>query len=334
MKIAFFNNHGGIEKTTLVYHVAHMLVEQGRRVLLVDLDPQSNLSAMCLDEDRLEELWPDSPHHPETIFGCVHPLLRGIGDIRAPHLEEPSPGLGLIPGDLALSSFGDMLSTAWLHALDRDEAAFQTLSAFHRIIDLAVLTHGADIALLDVGPGLGAINRAGLLASDAVITPIAPDLLSMHGLRNLGSTLLDWKSNWSERLTRNSTDDLPEGSMTPLGYVVMQAGRRTVQRSVHDIPGEFRRSVLGRNSTRSNTEDDPSCLGVIGHYPSLMPLALDARKPMFQLTPEDGVIEVYESIASTESIESIDTIMADVQRCRADFEHLSARILEQIEGLD
>ena len=48
--IAFFNNKGGVGKTTLVYHLAYMLAEQGYKVLAADLDPQSNLTAMFLEE--------------------------------------------------------------------------------------------------------------------------------------------------------------------------------------------------------------------------------------------------------------------------------------------
>ena len=60
--IAFFNNKGGVGKTSLVYHLAWMYAELGTRVVAVDLDPQANLTAAFLDEDRLEELWPDGNH--------------------------------------------------------------------------------------------------------------------------------------------------------------------------------------------------------------------------------------------------------------------------------
>src|SRR5271166_1876895 len=106
--IAFFNNKGGVGKTTLVYHLAWMFADMGHDVIAADLDPQSNLTSMFLDEDRLEELWPDGKH-PNTIQGVVEPILRGIGDIQAPHVEaiDSSADIGLIPGDLALSGFED-----------------------------------------------------------------------------------------------------------------------------------------------------------------------------------------------------------------------------------
>ena len=189
--IAFFNNKGGVGKTTLVYHVAHMLVDQGLRVLLLDLDPQSNLTAMCVSEERLEELWPGTLEHPQTILGCIRPILRGLGDIQEPHVETLRDGLAIVPGDLGLSSFEDRLSVAWPLAL-------------------------------------GAINRAALLAVDFVVTPLAPDLFSMQGLRNLGPTLREWRRSWQERLHKRPDPSLalPAGHMRPLGYVLMQAVMR------------------------------------------------------------------------------------------------------------
>lgn len=101
-------------------------------MVAADLDPQSNLTSMFLDEDRLEELWPDG-RHPNTIHGVVEPILRGIGDIEAPQVEtinaqvgQSAGSLGLIAGDLALSGFEDKLSDAWPRRHNRDEAAFRS----------------------------------------------------------------------------------------------------------------------------------------------------------------------------------------------------------------
>jgi len=60
--IAFFNNKGGVGKTFLVYHLAWMFADHGVKTIVVDLDPQANLTAMFLDAERLEALWPDDEH--------------------------------------------------------------------------------------------------------------------------------------------------------------------------------------------------------------------------------------------------------------------------------
>lgn len=317
--LAFFNNKGGVGKTTLVFHLAHMFLARGRRVLLVDLDPQSNLTAMCLAEERMEELWPRDEEHDLTVLGAVSPILRGIGDLAPPHVEGLRDGLGLVPGDLGLSRFEDKLSDAWPRALDRDEAAYRALSAFHRVCLRGTETHDADLVLVDVGPNLGAINRAALLAAEHVITPLAPDLFSMQGLRNLGPTLTDWRASWRDRLERSPDPalELPKGQMNPLGYLVMQAGMRlsrpvkAYERWVKRMPREYHGNLLANGGFDGSAEEDPMCLGVMRHYQSLMPLAQDARKPMFELKPADGAIGAH-----------VDA----VNRCRHDFNELAQAI--------
>ena len=93
--IAFFNNKGGVGKTSLVYHLAWMFAEMEINVVAADLDPQANLTSLFLNEDRLEEIWPIGKH-PLTIQGVIDPLVRGIGDIASPHVEAISSRIGLI----------------------------------------------------------------------------------------------------------------------------------------------------------------------------------------------------------------------------------------------
>ena len=193
--IAFFNNKGGVGKTSLVYHLAWIYSELGLNVIACDFDPQSNLSAMFLDEDRLEELWPDG-QHPQTIFGCITPILDGLGDIADPHVEEVADNLGLIVGDLGLSLYEDRLSDAWPRCHDEDGAAFRATTAFHRIMLKANELRDADLILMDLGPNLGAINRAVLIAAQHVIIPLTPDLFSLQGLKNLGPTFRRWRQEW------------------------------------------------------------------------------------------------------------------------------------------
>jgi cellulose biosynthesis protein BcsQ len=81
--LAFFNSKGGVGKTILVYHVAHMMAELGHSVLVADLDPQANSTRMMLSLDRLENFWLGPNRERPTVYGALSPLIRGIGDIRA-----------------------------------------------------------------------------------------------------------------------------------------------------------------------------------------------------------------------------------------------------------
>jgi cellulose biosynthesis protein BcsQ len=300
--IAFFNNKGGVGTTTLVYHLAFMFADQGLRVIAADLDPQSNLTAAFLDEERLEEVMPPEENHPQTIFGAVQPLKRGIGDIADPHVEIVSDRLGLIPGDMSLSTFEDQLSEVWPKCMDRDERSFRVMSAFYRIVQMAAKRHEADVILVDLGPNLGAINRAALIASDFVVIPLSPDLFSLQGLQNLGPALARWRDEWKERLSKNPVSDitLPAGTIKPIGYVVLRHSIRldrpvkAFDRWIARIPSTYSTFVLRQQSAQNITIDtDPSCIARLKDYRSLIPLAQEARKPMFFLKPADGALGAH-----------------------------------------
>ena len=170
--IAFVNNKGG-DGTILVYHLAWMYAELGLNVVAADLDPQANLSSIFLPEDRLEELWPDG-EHPNSVLGAIQPILKGIGDVANPHVESLAENITLIVGDFGLSAFEEKLSDAWPRCHDRDESAFRVLSAFHRLVRQAAQARAADLVLIDMGPNLGEINRAAMIAARHVAIPLAP----------------------------------------------------------------------------------------------------------------------------------------------------------------
>ena len=250
-----------------------------------------------MDEERLEALWPAEGERP-TLFGSVAPLLRGVGDVRTPRVHTVADGLGLVAGDLALSRFEDEVSQQWPDCLDGKERAFRVLSAFARAVAHAADAHRAELVLLDVGPNLGALNRAALVASTHVLVPLAPDLFSLQGLRNLGPTLRDWRDGWERRLVRAPADldiDLPAPGMRPVGYVLQQHGIRLGRatsaygRWMSRIPQVYASEVLAEAAPPDVSLDaDPHCLAQLKHYRSLMPMAQEARKPVFHLTPADG----------------------------------------------
>jgi len=319
--LTFFNNKGGVGKTSLVYHLAWMFSEQGLRVLAVDLDPQANLTAAFLDEDQLAALWDGDG--VSTIFRSVKPLLD-VGDFAPVDYQQLSQNLALIPGDLGLSGFEDELSSTWTAALNEKNKTrpFRILTAFWRAAQEAAVRHKADLVLFDVGPNLGAINRAALLASNHVIVPLGADLFSLQGLRNLGPTLRDWRAGWKKRRGDWPKPDiaLPPGDMHPVGYIAMRHGVRLTRpvkaynRWLDQIPGEFRRSVLDKKVTKVPAiEKDDYCLSMLKNYNSLMPLAQEARKPIFLLRSADGAIGSHAN-AVAKAYGDFQALAADIAR--------------------
>ncbi len=322
--IIFFNNKGGVGNTTLVYHFTYMLAEQGHKCLAVDLDPQANLTSMFLSDDELEQIYNQDVNR-DTLISGIKPLDLGIGDIARVKVHDISEKIGLLAGDLDLSLFEDKLSANWRKCIDGDEAACRIVSSFYRIVQQEALQFGAEFCLIDVGPNFGALNRATLIAADYVIVPMAADLFSLQGLRNLGDRLSTWKTEWADRKNSIKTAEiaLPNGSMQPLGYVVVQHGikaSRPVQsfiKWVNRIPAIFEEFVLKTPIEIGKTVvNDANCLALLKHYHSLIPMAMEARKPIFLLKPADGAIGAHYQA---------------VQRSYQDFKSLTENILSRIE---
>ncbi len=323
--ITFFNNKGGVGKTSLVYHLAWMFAELGKRVVAVDLDPQANLTSAFLSEDDLEVLWDvdATGDRRGTVYQCLRPLTR-VGDILDPQTQRIHPRLHLVPGDLGLAGFEDQLSYQWSAAMGSADLykPFRVESAFWVLAQKAASQHGADLILADVGPNLGAINRAALVASDHVIIPLAADLFSLQGLRNLGPTLRSWRADWAKRVANWPAPefDLPKGAMQPEGYIVMQhidrlsRPVRAYKKWMDRIPSTYRESILGETVAHEMAAVDSHCLARLKHYRSLMPMAQEARKPIFHLTAADGAIGSH---------------AAAVKDAWSDFKALAVAILER-----
>ena len=324
--IGFFNNKGGVGKTSLVYHLAWMFAETGHITVAADLDPQANLSAMFMNDDELQEMWKKG----ETVYSALRPIIVGTGDI-APQKARPcGDNIFLISGDMRLSGYEDKLSENWPKCLGgwpQAESAFRVETAFFRITQNAARQCGAEYVLADVGPNLGAINRAAILACDYIVTPLSPDLFSWQGLRNM-KVLSEWRSDWRQRTDHwekgkaevsEPSMSLPTGDMNLLGYVPMRftilssKPVKSYQKWMDLMPGAF--AKLQNADTPSDMENDPNFLGMLKDYHSLMPMAQEKKKPMFHLTAADGAFGAHAT---------------SVQKCREDFQLLAKKIIGKI----
>ena len=330
--LTFFNNKGGVGKTSLIYHLAWMYATLRKRVVIIDLDPQANLTAAFFDEETIEKIW-NSRVEGSTIYQCVKPLT-GVGDIAAPVLKKIIPDLYLVPGDVALSGYEDALSSEWPNSMADNNLyrPMRILSSFWQVMQMAATKIEADIILVDIGPNLGAINRSVLIATDYVVIPLGADLFSLQGLKNLGPTLRSWKRLWHKRLanwneSQESKDHesflLPQAKMQPIGYLCQQHSVRldrpvkAYDKWVNRIPGIYRQAVLSEESgTSIKPVDDPYCLATIKHYRSLIPMAQEHRKPIFNLTSADGAIGSHANA---------------VQDAGKDFRMLAKKIAEKIK---
>jgi cellulose biosynthesis protein BcsQ len=220
-RIAIFNHKGGVGKTTLTLNIASALSSLGKTVLLVDSDPQCNLSAYVVEEDVLNDLLDSSDSDAGgTIWSAIKPISEAAGDT---HIIKPVSWLKkslLIPGDVRLSEFEPDLNQFWNECVLRKTRGFRGTAAISMLVNTIASDYGVDYVFYDSGPNIGPLNRIILLDCDHFIVPAACDLFSIRALKTLGRTLERWILDW-----RTIADFAPEGTyLLPgrprfLGYI-------------------------------------------------------------------------------------------------------------------
>jgi cellulose biosynthesis protein BcsQ len=220
LKITIFNHKGGVGKTTLAVNIAAALNEMGKRVLLVDSDPQSNLSAYMMEESLVDDLMDHSESRDgRTLWTAMKPLTDLAGDY---HVIKPVEvkGIYLLPGDIRLSLFEVQLYEFWNDCVRRYPKGYRATTALSRLILHVCESEKIDFVFYDTGPNIGPLNRAILLDCDYFVVPAACDLFSVRALKTLGRALIGWVKDW-HILAELAPTKLPilQGSPQFLGYI-------------------------------------------------------------------------------------------------------------------
>lgn len=293
--IAFFNHKGGVGKTTLVFNTGLALARLGHTVVFVDADAQANLTSAALSVDEYEQLL----NAGQTIYGALLPVIESTGDIADIPLVKIRDRAFLLPGDIRLSAFEEILPQAWTEGLAGHRRGFQVSSAMYRLIQHLGSVVDADFAFIDLGPNVGALNRAIMIASDGFVVPLSPDLFSLTALPSVGASTTRWILDWraalasAKRAKTNLEDlDLPPGEPSPLGYVSQQfatyrkAPAAAFMKWSKQIPNAYAEGiVLPMGSEGGVTVPaTPHAIGEVKNLSSLIPMAQQANMAIFELT--------------------------------------------------
>lgn len=193
MKIVFFNHKGGVSKTTTAFHLGWKLAQKGRRVLLIDADPQCNLTSLIMQDDFVRYYSNDDTKFNNLMDG-VNPAFSGsphpIQGIDCYHVPR-NGNLFLLPGHPNLTELEPSLSLA-----QQAPNAFSTMQnlpgAFSELIDRTIAHHDIQDVLVDLNPGLSAINQNLFSISDMFIIPTNPDPFSIMAIKTLSRVLPRW----------------------------------------------------------------------------------------------------------------------------------------------
>jgi cellulose biosynthesis protein BcsQ len=319
--IVIFNNKGGVGKTTLLCNLsAYLQIKNKDKVIVVDADPQCNATAYLFPYPQIEEIYEKGQG---TIYDVIKPVQKGKGyyNAKLPILKSPNFKVDVIPGDPKLSLSEDFLSKDWIDGKSGEYRGLQTTFVFKHLID-RLKEYNYDCVIFDVGPSLGALNRAILLSCDYFLIPMSSDIFSLRAIENISLALTEWSEGIRYGLAeykRKEGEDFRVNNESIslnfkfIGYVTQQYTAKTVdgkkqpvnayEKIIKRIP-----TTINKELSKFNSEVDSANfkLGEIPNFHSLVPLSQNASVPIFSLQAKDGVVGAhfnkvreYQNVVST-----------------------------------
>lgn len=325
--IAVFNNKGGVGKTTLVYHLAYALAQMGKKVLLLDLDPQCNLTINAIPEDKIQKIWDAEEKYIEDFKNAkesrgdydqlsqevrsIHFLLKPLEDgldteaNAKPYRLTKDGKLHIIPGRLSLQFFESIISRRWSEGFTGNPHALRILSSVRTIAYNYANRYSYDYVLIDTSPSLGDLNKISIALSDFFFIPCSPDIFSIYGIRNIGSALLKWHKDFDilfKLLPESQSNLFPKQLVKLLGYTLYRCSKRSdVSNKLNipqahynhamEIPKEIKKHIsrdFYSDNSQHNINIGNDC--IIHSHNTLTAMAQKYHLPMWEL-PDSSSLE-------------------------------------------
>jgi len=309
-KIALFNHKGGVSKTTTTFNLGWMLASKGKRVILVDGDPQCNLTGMALgeqtedDEARIQEIYNTTSNIKTGLAPAFESQPRAIEAVDCIPIQG-CDGLFLLPGHVGFAEYEVQLGIA--QELSGSLQALRNLpGAIHDLLEKTALKFDADYILIDMSPSLSSINQNLLMISDFFLVPTTADFFSVMAIDSLTKVLPRWrawaKSANSLQILKDANYPFPEVDVRFLGIIVQNyriiGGKETaafqtwiakIEQSVSEnlVPTLTRSNMmLPSQAYRDQGLQSSLSLAKISNFNSLIAVSQIHRTPVYALTPQ------------------------------------------------
>ncbi len=321
--IAFFNNKGGVGKTTLATNVASDLAGRGNRVLLVDVDPQCNSTTLILGDAYTEFLLQNnSDRETKDLAQVLAPFSEDLPEIDKSvsiwGATDNRFNVDVLAGSTEVAVIEDDLSSSWSQAKSGKKGGYIRT----RWVDQFMVTYGTnyDYVIFDLAPSLGALNRTVLLSVDYFVIPMSADIFSILGIRNIDT----WITKWADQLedAHGSLEKAHPGwksdmakygiraehkNAAVIGYTLQQyitKSKQGVRRPtaafeelIEMVPSEITENLS--KFFAPALDQEKIHLGDVPSMYSLVPLAQTANCPIGGLKSGDGLVGTQYSQRNT-----------------------------------
>ncbi len=307
-KIALFNHKGGVSKTTTTFNLGWMLAIKGYKVIIVDADPQCNLTGLVLGYKGPSEL--ESFYETETDRNLKSALSPAFESIPGKQIEpvdciqiEGQNNLLLLPGHIKLAEYEVTLGIA--QELSGSIQTLQNLpGSISYLLDITGKAAKADFILIDMNPSLSSLNQNLLMISDYFLIPTSPDYFSLMAINSLSSILPIWYA-WAKRaqghhLLQKASYPFPKSSPKFLGTVVQKyrprdgrpaaAFKNWIDEIGYAVSNKLVKVMKKNNMLLEDDKyqlidiDEDYCLSSIPDFNGLIAISQEKQTPIFSLT--------------------------------------------------
>lgn len=319
--VTLYNHKGGVSKTTTTFNLAHLLAIMGKRVLLVDADPQCNLTELCLGRviaelDAVAEKTGVIQELPGTsVLDALKPRIGGevaavnVDAINAVNLAD---GLDLIRGSVDLTSIEDDIAEAHSQRFAARTNLMRTYVAVGDMLTRLAQTRKYDFVFVDLGPSAGALTRTFFLACDAFFVPVAPDRFNVQAIGTLSSIVGRWLDEHAQIRDTYESYSLPIrhgqpiflGAISQFFKVYKGKPKPGFDIWINRIPEQLDAClapILKKYSTEERNlypfSGDQLIAARIPDFGTLAPLMQEVGKPVFSILREDTALVTDSGVA-------------------------------------
>ena len=308
--ISLFNHKGGVSKTTTTFNLGWTLASKNHKVLVVDADPQCNLTAYTIglnSHDDFDTFY-DSKKN-DDIYSSISPIIDGLRLESQAILQTKTQNSNLFiaAGNIGMAELDVSLSIG-LASGKFVNFAKQFIGAFYATIKTTMERYEYDFVLVDMSPSASALNRCILMSSDYFIVPTSPDFFCYQAINSLANMLPSWSEDFQVFRDRKIKNPLPKHPPRMLGIIsqkyrpyksnagkdkaksfqrwidkIQMASKYVLASSLHKVEMVVDEDIF----TKHVQDENPYNLISIPDFNSLIAVSQEHNKPIFKLSKKE-----------------------------------------------